>query len=160
MLTSQANAEKEAEFQFKNAIMTLAAEAAILVTDDPQKTVKISTGILNAISRVRCYRPKSRCPSQPRVTKRPPNKWCSNGREKFGTLQNRKPGCQSRNVCSNSLFSMQNISRVSDKLPPLCDCLPSVLDRTTPYTVSAKSFSLILAHTRSGSSCKRSHIHR
>ena len=83
-LTSHAHTEKGAEFQFKNAIMTLADEAAILVPDDPQKAVKIFPEVLNAISRVRYYRPKSRRPSQPRVTKRPPNKWCSSRREKLG----------------------------------------------------------------------------
>ncbi|NTW38261.1 MAG: transposase, partial [Syntrophobacteraceae bacterium] len=71
------------EFQFKNAIMTLAKEAAVLVPDDPSKALEIFHEILQAISRVRYYRPKSPRPSQPRVTKRPPNKWCDGRRKKL-----------------------------------------------------------------------------
>ncbi len=37
---------KGAEFQFKNAVMTLAAEAAVLVPDDPLRTVEIFDAIL------------------------------------------------------------------------------------------------------------------
>lgn len=83
VLTSQVHATETGEFQFKNAIMTLAAEAAILVPDDPQRAVEIFSEILNAISRVKYYRPKSPRPAQPRVTKRPPNKWCSGRRKKL-----------------------------------------------------------------------------
>lgn len=74
---------KGAEFQFKNAVMTLAKEAAVLVPEDPEKTLEVFTHILREIKRVRYYRPKSPRPSQPRVTKRPANKWCSNRREKL-----------------------------------------------------------------------------
>lgn len=72
-----------AECQFKNAIMTLAAEAAILVPDDPQRAIQIFSEILNAISRVKYYRPKFPRLTQPRVTKRPPNKWCVGRRKKL-----------------------------------------------------------------------------
>jgi hypothetical protein len=82
-LTSRLNRENHAECQFKNAIMTLAAEAAVLVPDEPQRAVEIFSEILCAISRVRYYRVKSSRPSQPRVTKRPPNKWCSDRRKKL-----------------------------------------------------------------------------
>ncbi len=44
----------------------------------------IFSEILSSISAVRYYRAKSRRPTQPRVTKRPPNKWCSDRREKLG----------------------------------------------------------------------------
>lgn len=74
---------KGAEFQFKNAVMTLAKEAAVLVPDDPEKALDIFSHILRQINRVRYYRPKSPRPSQPRATKRPPNKWCSGRREKL-----------------------------------------------------------------------------
>ena len=74
---------KTAEFQFKNAVMTLAKEAAVLVPDDPEKALEVFAHILREIKRVRYYRPKSPRPSQPRVTKRPPNKWCSGRREKL-----------------------------------------------------------------------------
>jgi len=71
------------EFQFKNAIMTLAAEAAVLVPDDPQTAVEIFNEILLAISRIKYYRPRSPRPPQPRATKRPPNKWCDGRRKKL-----------------------------------------------------------------------------
>ena len=72
-----------AEFQFKNAIVTLAGEAAVLAPDDPDKAVEIFSEILVAISRVKYYRPKRPRASQPRATKRPPNKWCSARRKKL-----------------------------------------------------------------------------
>jgi hypothetical protein len=83
VLTDRVHGAGTAEFQFKNAIMTLAAEAAILVPDDPQRAIQIFSEILNAISRVKYYRPKSPRPTQPRVTKRPPNKWCAGRRKKL-----------------------------------------------------------------------------
>jgi hypothetical protein len=67
VITSRVHGPTGAEFQFKNAIMTLAAEAAILVPNDPQRAVEIFSEILRAISRVRYYRPKSAGPPQPRV---------------------------------------------------------------------------------------------
>jgi len=83
VLTSQVHRSSTAEFQFKNAIMTLAGEAAVLAPDDPDKAVAIFSEILAAISRVKYYRPKRPRASQPRVTKRPINKWCSGRREKL-----------------------------------------------------------------------------
>jgi hypothetical protein len=83
VLTDRVHGSGTAEFQFKNAIMTLAAEAAILVPDDPQRAIQIFSEILHAISCVKYYRPKSPRPTQPRVTKRPPNKWCAGRRKKL-----------------------------------------------------------------------------
>jgi Transposase DDE domain len=83
VVTSQVCGPSITEFQFKNAIMTFAAEAAILAPDDPEKAVEIFSEILAAISRVKYYRPKSPRASRPRVTKRPPNKWCSGRRKKM-----------------------------------------------------------------------------
>jgi hypothetical protein len=83
VVTSQVHGPRTAEFQFKNAIMTLATEAAILVPHDPQRAVEIFSEILQAISRVKYYRPKSPRPPQSRVTKKPPNKWCFGRREKL-----------------------------------------------------------------------------
>ena len=77
VVTSRVHGSRFVEFQFKNAIMTLAAEAAILVPDDPQRAVEIFSEILKAIAQVKYYRPRSPRPTQPRVTKRAPNKWCS-----------------------------------------------------------------------------------
>jgi hypothetical protein len=73
----------DVEYQFKNAIMTLAAEAAVLVPDDPQTAIRIFSEVLTAIARVKYYRPKSPRPAQPRVTKSPPNKWCAGRRKKL-----------------------------------------------------------------------------
>jgi len=75
--------EKNAEYQFKNSIMTLADEVAVLVPEDPQRAVEIFTEILHAIARVKYYRAQKPRPTQPRVTKRPSNKWCSGRREKL-----------------------------------------------------------------------------
>lgn len=58
------------EPQFKNAIMTLATEAAVLTADDPEQAIEIFQSILQEIYRVKYYRPKRPRPSQPRVTKR------------------------------------------------------------------------------------------
>jgi hypothetical protein len=75
MVVPQAVFEDTHGPQFKNAIMTIAAEAAVLVTDDPERAVAIFEETLQEISRVRYYPPKGGRPSQPRVTKRPLNKW-------------------------------------------------------------------------------------
>ncbi len=83
VLTERVHGTGTEEFQFKNAIMTLAAEAAVLVPDDPQTAVEIFNEILLAISRVKYYRPRSPRPPQPRATKRPPNKWCDGRRKKL-----------------------------------------------------------------------------
>ena len=83
MVESSRVHKSSAELQFKNAIMTLASEAAILAPDDPDKAVEIFSEVLAAISQVKYYRPKRPRASQPRVTKRPPNKWCSGRRQKL-----------------------------------------------------------------------------
>jgi hypothetical protein len=83
VITSRVQGLKGAEFQFKNAIMTLASEAAVLVPDDPETAVVIFSEILRAIARVRYYRSKAARATQPRITKRPPNKWCNGRREKL-----------------------------------------------------------------------------
>jgi hypothetical protein len=83
VVTSRVHGPSTAEFQFKNAVMTLAAEAAVLAPDDPEKAVEIFSELLAAIARVKYYRPKSHRASQPRVTKGAPNKWCSGRRKKM-----------------------------------------------------------------------------
>ena len=83
VVTSRVHGTSTAELQFKNAIMTLAAEAAVLAPDDPDKAVEIFSEILAAISRVKYYRPKRPRASKPRVTKSPPNKWCFGRRKKL-----------------------------------------------------------------------------
>lgn len=83
VLTDRVHGAGTAEYQFKNAIMTLASEAAMLVPDDPEKAIEVFSEILRAISRVKYYRPKSPRSTQPRVTKSPPNKWCVGRRKKL-----------------------------------------------------------------------------
>jgi hypothetical protein len=75
MVLSQWLAGDFREPQFKNAVMTLASEAAVLAADDPGRAVDIFQEILEAIRRVIYYRPKKPRPSSPRVTKRSLNKW-------------------------------------------------------------------------------------
>ena len=83
VVTSSVHGSRDEEYQFKNAIMTVAAEAAVLVPDDPERAVTIFSEVLKAISRVKYYRSKATRPTQPRVTKKPPNKWCAGRREKL-----------------------------------------------------------------------------
>jgi hypothetical protein len=64
------------EPQFKNAIMTLASDAAVLVPEEPEKAVEIFNEIIEEIARVQYYRPQQPRQPQPRVTKRKINKWC------------------------------------------------------------------------------------
>ena len=81
-ITPEICGSEKDEYQFKNAVMTLASEAAVLVPDDPQQAVVIFSEIIEAIERVKYYRPKTPRPTQPRITKRPVNKWCLNRRNK------------------------------------------------------------------------------
>lgn len=74
-LATQAFLDDTYEPQFKNAIITLARDTAVLAPEDPEKAVQIFDDILEAIYRVRYYRPKKPRPPQPRVTKRSINKW-------------------------------------------------------------------------------------
>ena len=65
------------ECQFKNAIMVMASEAAVLVPDNPEKAAIIFSEVLDQIALVRYYRPKTPRRSRPGVTKRGHNKWCT-----------------------------------------------------------------------------------
>lgn len=71
--------------QFKNAVMTLAHDAAVLTPDKPAIAVKIFTEIINQIARVKYYPPQKKRPSQPRVTKRRINRWCVARQRKLST---------------------------------------------------------------------------
>lgn len=64
-----------AEPQFKHAMITLANEATVLAPRCPELALMIFSELLNEIARVRYYRPKTQRPSQPRVSKKPINKW-------------------------------------------------------------------------------------
>lgn len=77
MVASQTLVGDIREPQFKNAIMTLASEAAVLAADNPVRAISVFKDILEEIRRVVYYRPKEPRPSLPRVTKRSLNKWAS-----------------------------------------------------------------------------------
>jgi len=63
------------EPQFKNAIMALGQDVAILVADDPLRALERFAELLEQIGKVKYYRPENPRPSAPRVTKRKINKW-------------------------------------------------------------------------------------
>jgi hypothetical protein len=71
----------ERECQFKNALLTLSAEAALLVPDNPEQAVVIFREVLQEIARVKYYRPRTPRPSQPRINKHPVNKWSKRNRQ-------------------------------------------------------------------------------
>ena len=64
-----------AEPQFKHAMITLADEAAFLAPRCPELALVIFAELLEEIARVRYYPPQSPRPPQPRICKRPINKW-------------------------------------------------------------------------------------
>jgi len=71
------------EPQFKNAIMALGQDVAMLVADDPLRALERFTELLEQIGRVKYYRPKNPRPSAPRVTKRRINKWIKGRADKM-----------------------------------------------------------------------------
>lgn len=75
LLSSQFFLSENQEAQFKNAVISVAAEAAILVPDDPVQAALMFKELLVEIARVKYYRPAEPRPSQPRVNKKPKNKW-------------------------------------------------------------------------------------
>ena len=81
-LSSEHLNQNNQECQFKNTIITLASEAAILVPENPEQAVTIFYEILDEITRVKYYRPKTSRPSQPRINKSPLNKWSKTKRIK------------------------------------------------------------------------------
>ena len=67
--------------QFKNAILTLASEAAFLVPEHPERAVTIFQEALQEMARVKYYPPKTPRRCQPRINKHPPNKWSTRNRQ-------------------------------------------------------------------------------
>jgi hypothetical protein len=66
--------------QFKNAVMCFAMYAAFLVTDNENAAHRIFSRLLEDIQRVRYNKPKCQRASQPRICKKPPNKWAIKNR--------------------------------------------------------------------------------
>lgn len=61
--------------QFKHAIVTLSADAIVLVADKPHIALDLFNDILQEIERVKYHKPIIPKKSQPRVNKSAPNKW-------------------------------------------------------------------------------------
>jgi hypothetical protein len=74
-LTTAPEHPAQAEPQFKHALITLANEADLLTPQCPELAFMSFSELLNAIARVRYYRPKTPRSSQPRVSKKPVNTW-------------------------------------------------------------------------------------
>ena len=60
---------------FKNAIMALGQDVAMLVADDPLRALEQFAELVEQIGKVKYYHPKNPRPSPPRVSKRTINKW-------------------------------------------------------------------------------------
>ncbi len=61
--------------QFKNAVISLALDAAVLTASNPEIAAHIFKEILEEMNRVKYYKPKVPRKSQPRVSNKPINKW-------------------------------------------------------------------------------------
>jgi hypothetical protein len=75
-LTGQPSEEGRISPQFKNAVMAIAHDAFVLTPHNPLIALALFKELLDQIARVKYYRPKTKRPPQPRVCKKPPNKWC------------------------------------------------------------------------------------
>jgi hypothetical protein len=74
-LTTDPEHPSRAEPQFQHALISLAQEAAALTPQDPERALVIFCELLEEMARVLYDRPKVPRPSQPRVCKKPINKW-------------------------------------------------------------------------------------
>jgi hypothetical protein len=81
LVAANAYLEAHQQCQFKHAILTLAAEAALLIPEVPEQAVVIFTELLQEIARVKYYPPVTPRPSQPRLNKHPLNKWSKRNRQ-------------------------------------------------------------------------------
>lgn len=61
--------------QFKNAVISLAVDAAVLTPNNPEVAIRMFDEILEEMARVKYYKPKTPKESQPRVSNKPINKW-------------------------------------------------------------------------------------
>ena len=75
VLMTDADQPAQTEPQFKHAMITLAEDAFVLTPQRPERALVIFSEILKEIARVRYYRPTTPRTSQPRVSRKPINKW-------------------------------------------------------------------------------------
>ena len=69
--------------QLKNALMSFARDAALLIPAHPGHALVIFQELLHAIRQVKYYKPKSPRPKRPRVNKHPPKKWQSDRQKRL-----------------------------------------------------------------------------
>jgi hypothetical protein len=81
MLVTHQMLTDDRQCQFKNALLTLSAEAALLVPDQPDQATVIFHEVLQEIARVKYYPPNTPRPAQPRINKHPVNKWSNRNRQ-------------------------------------------------------------------------------
>jgi hypothetical protein len=91
-LTDQSSENGRIEPQFKNAVLALSADAFVLIPQDPHQSLQIFKELLEQIAQVKYYRPLKKRPAQPRVCKKPPNKWCE-GRAEILAKTGGLPSC-------------------------------------------------------------------
>lgn len=75
VLMTEPNPERLCTPQFKNAMRTLASEAALLTAKNPDLALSLFQELLSEIARVKYYPPKQARKSYPRVSRKPVNKW-------------------------------------------------------------------------------------
>ena len=69
--------------QFKHAVITFSKEIMFLTSDHPDVVINIFNELLDDIARVRYYKSKKIRKSQPRVCKKPVNKWATQKKMKM-----------------------------------------------------------------------------
>jgi hypothetical protein len=69
--------------QFKNAVIAVAADAALLASRNPVKTIEVFIELLDGIRRVKYYKPIFPIKTQPRVSLKPLNRWTTRKRKRI-----------------------------------------------------------------------------
>jgi hypothetical protein len=75
MFCQKQTKDKTVTPQYKHAIQILALHAAVLTSNNPQRAYDMFTELLNSIQRIKTYPHRKERASQPRICKKPPNKW-------------------------------------------------------------------------------------
>ena len=74
-LAEQAHGLDPRQAQAKNALLATAEAACFFAAENPDAAVALFHHLLKQIARIKYYPPKTKRPSQPRVSKKTPNKW-------------------------------------------------------------------------------------